>query len=243
VKKTLLLLTAAVLCCTSIASADNFVTYATRAQQNATDFIDWTQLGLDVTITQMGIPSPSPVVTSLGHSAMVGNINGGDFLRVDAGMGWINSHFALGQSLVWTGNSQVVGSGGPFKITLASPAGSVGFGIEPNSFGPFTVKVDLYDVGANPIGSVSFSANETVCGNSCFQGDEFFVGIGDTTGVNIGSIVINDDIGDPFFANDLAIDNPGFTYTTAATPEPGTLVLLGTAVAGLIRGRRHKTKA
>ena len=35
-KKTLLLLLAGMLCCTTIASADNFVTYATRAQQNAT---------------------------------------------------------------------------------------------------------------------------------------------------------------------------------------------------------------
>ena len=241
-KKAFLLLTAAMVCCATFASADNFVTYATRAQQNPTDFIDWTQLGPDVTISQMGIPSPSPVVTSLGHSAMVGNTNGGDFLRVDAGLGWINSHFALGESLVWTGNSQIVGSGGPLKIALASPAGSVGFGIEPNSFGPFTVRVDLYDVSSNPIGSVSFSANETICGSNCFQGDEFFVGIGDTTGVNIGAIVINSDTGDPFFADDLTIDNPGFTYTTA-TPEPCTLVLMGTAVVGLTRGRRRKMKA
>ena len=107
----------------------------------------------------------------------------------------------------------------------------------------FTVRVDLYDVSSNPIGSVPFSANETVCGTSCFQGDEFFVGIDDTTVVNIGAIVINSDIGDPFFANDLTIDGPGFTYTTAATPEPCTLVLLGTGVVGLTRGRRWKMKA
>ncbi len=48
----------------------------------------------------------------------------------------------------------------------------------------------------------------------------FSLASGDTTVVNIGAIVINSDTGDPFFANDLTIVGPGFTYTTAATPEP-----------------------
>src|SRR5271169_2076609 len=126
------------LCCSSIASADNFVTYSNSVQQNATDFIDWTQLGPDVTISQMGIPSPRRWSLRLSTQRWL-ETPMPDFLRVDAGLGWINSHFTLGESLVWTGKSQIIGSGGPLKTALASPAGSVGFGIEPNSFGPFTV--------------------------------------------------------------------------------------------------------
>jgi len=58
VKRKLLLWTIAVLCFASLASADSFVFYGGRAAQNPTDFIDWTQLGPDSTIS--GTPSRLP---------------------------------------------------------------------------------------------------------------------------------------------------------------------------------------
>jgi len=45
VKETLLLLSIAVLCLSTFASADSFTYYTSRAQQNPDDIIDWGQLG------------------------------------------------------------------------------------------------------------------------------------------------------------------------------------------------------
>ena len=66
-KKKLLLLTIAVLCLGTFASADSFTTFATRAQQNPTDIIDWGQLGPDSTF----VSSPASVTSFNGLAATV----------------------------------------------------------------------------------------------------------------------------------------------------------------------------
>jgi hypothetical protein len=68
----LLLLTLALLCFGALANADSFTTFATRAQQNPDDFIDWTQLGPDFLISGTTIPSPQLVSTFNGNLALVG---------------------------------------------------------------------------------------------------------------------------------------------------------------------------
>ena len=131
VQKKLLLLTIAVLCLGTFASADSFTFFTSRAQQNPDDIIDWGQLGAPATF----VNTPALVFSAgLTNSALVGNTNGGQFITAMEGDNW-DGNFDFGENLVWTGNANLgVGSGGPFAIVLANPVATVGIGIQTDFF-------------------------------------------------------------------------------------------------------------
>ncbi len=232
--KRILLIVIAVLSLSAVARADSFRRFNSRAGQNPTDFIDLSQLGPTGTI----LSTPQVVSTFEGNAALVGNINGTSFLRVDEGNGW-RGNFDYGENLIWTGNSSVVGVGGigPMGIALENPVGSFGFEIQTDLYGPFTATVEAFDINGHLLFGSTFSGHS----NGLENGSALFVGLGDTTGVNISEILISTSSGNPQFANDFAIDDPSFTYTTAtATPEPSSMFLMGSSLAVLAGILRRK---
>jgi hypothetical protein len=216
----------------TLANADVFTIYGSRAAQNPSDIIDWTQLGLAGT----QLTTPQLVFTFNGNPVLVGNQNESNFLREDEGNGW-TGNFDYGESLVWTGNPIFQNGGlGPFAMVFGNPVGSFGFDIQADMYGPFTATVSILDPSFHFLTSQVFTGGNST---NAEDGSALFVGMGDLSGNNIGAILIGTDSGNPTYANDFAIDDPSF----AQTPEPGTASLLAGAllgVAGLARRKLRK---
>jgi hypothetical protein len=200
----------------------NAALVTSQAALSANDSIDWGQLGAAFTV----VTTPASVTSGGGRSATLSSA-GGAVERVDEGNGWLGN-FTAGDHLIWTTTT-----GGPdITIDFAIPVRGAGAQIQADVFGDFVARITLSN-------GDTFTENGT-SGQTGGDGSAIFIGALDAT-ADISSIAFTlDSAAD--FPNDFAIDTLYLnTAAGTAVPEPSTLLLLFSGLAGLGAARRRKT--
>lgn len=213
--------TALLLAALTIAAAD--VSKANTI--NATDTFNWaTNFGGEFNT----IPNGSTAVSDSGLlTALISFSGGGDGERVDQGSGW-DGNFLNGAPLLWTGSP----GQGPLQLDFSRPLTAIGFQIQADYFGPFTVGLLASDGRGNVVGS-AFATGDS---NSNADGSALFLGFTGDKGFTNVSII----------QTDCACDNTDFTIgqvNVTTVPEPGSFTLMFLAagpVALLLRRIRRK---
>ena len=109
-------------------------------------------------------------------------------------------------------------------LTLTSAANIVGFELEPDAFAQEQVTAEYFN-GVTPLGTISLSPNGS-------SGALLFAA---QSSQEITSVLITDTAGDEFAIAQLRAGQVGGT-----TPEPGTMILLGTGLLGALGVMRRK---
>ena len=166
------------------------------------------------------IPNGS-TATSVGGVQAVVNLAGGDGQRRDEGNGWIGN-FTIGDELFWTNNN------GPMTFNFTTPVSGVGAQISSDAFGAFVAQI--CDQRMNCF---------TEAGNNqpTEDGSAIFIGLANDPGITSVTFSLLSCV---FNCNDFAINQMDITTGGGTTPEPSSLLLMGSgllAVAGFARRR------
>jgi hypothetical protein len=227
---------ALLVCSTIPAMATAFSTSKSGIKTVAT--VNWSQLGPAGTLVPnfswayatdgMGLsisfqgPSPSgKAISTKGISGVFPIPEGEERLQaVDDQANWFGNLPGEATAL-WTNSP----GQGPLVLQFDHGIAGVGAQIQTDFFGSFTVQMDAYNDG-----TLLGSFQESGFSNDNGDDSAIFLGVtddsADITMIAYSIVNCTNDCGD-FAISDLTIGTP------ASTPEPGTLLLLGSGVLGL----------
>jgi hypothetical protein len=203
------------------------------AAMGANDSVTWGQLGADGAMIANTFSA-----TSVNLDSITGAFSATTGMVVTVGgstWGPASGAFANGDALIWSFDSGTNDGTGPLSISFPTGYGA-GAAIQADAVGQFTAQIQLYS-GLTSLGT------ETVTSDA--NGDAIFIGAIDTL-PEVTSAVFsltaeghgNDNANN---LGDFTIDTLSLRNFGLATPEPGSIFLLGGALA--IAGYRLRRRA
>ena len=201
--------------------ADTFTLVTNQGQLGSTDSFNWSNLG----------PSGTTVGSTFSSSSTAGISINGTFGAAGSciisvgptppgGCGWVPSPPVMnsGDSGVWTNNGNV--GTGPIHLDFGSAFTGFGIAIQDDDVFPFTAFLKAYN-GPTLLGGVQATSNS--------NGDAIFIGLQDLNGANVTGVTFG------LVSCGSCQDTTDFAVTSAqlVTPEPSSILLLGSGVFGM----------
>jgi len=211
--------------------ADTTTLVTSQSALGANDSTDWAQLGADGTV----VPQGATATSAAGNTVTVffdeygGGVSGLTSVECPAApsCSWTGG-FTPGETLIWAYDG--TNGSGALLTYFSNAVSGAGLSIQSDAPGAFTgeVQVLFTDNSVSTLYSVDSDAD----------GDPLFLGITDNNGANIAAIgfdMINSGSDHDFAAGTLYSVNP-----STSTPEPASLLLLGSGLAGMIWKKKFR---